>query len=242
MSGRVAGGVGIGVARVFVRDPALLRRLSERDAAELRRRTVVKAIRLRPGPVASAVLRAGPEDLGFLVLEGLLVQRLPLNGRWSSELVGPGEVVLPVRGAAEWRARTYALLAVLDRRFAAGAAAHPAILAEILERHAARGRRLARQLALARLPRMEDRLHALLWLLAQDFGDAGPAGARLVLPVTQETLAELVGGRRQAVNGALQRLRERGLVATRSGGLWQLRGPPLWSSPKPATQVCGIAH
>lgn len=221
-----------GIARIFMYDPQLLRHLPRAAAAEVRRKALVKAVWLRPGAVRSPLLRLGPDAVGYFVLEGFLVHRVRTAGSWSSEVIGPRDLILPSRGKppdapheeVEWRARAHTLLGILDRRITEGAVTQPGVLPELFARASARTRRLRKQLALARLPRMDARLHALLWVLARDFGEVRPGGARVVLPVTQETLAELVGGRRQAVNTALHRLRKDGRLVTAPGGLWLLRG------------------
>jgi CRP/FNR family transcriptional regulator, cyclic AMP receptor protein len=58
------------------------------------------------------------------------------------------------------------------------------------------------------------RVAARLVELADQFGEVGPAGVTVQLPMTQEELGSWVGSSREATAKALRRLRERGLVRT----------------------------
>jgi hypothetical protein len=50
--------------------------------------------------------------------------------------------------------------------------------------------------------------------LADQFGETGPEGVTVQLPMTQEELASWAGSSREAAAKALRRLRERGLIRT----------------------------
>jgi CRP-like cAMP-binding protein len=89
-----------------------------------------------------------------------------------------------------------------------------------------RARRTAIALALSHLPRVEDRLHRLLWHLADRRGHVRADGIVLRLPVTQEQLGRLVGARRPTVSLALRSLRERGLVRRGDADEWVLANEP----------------
>jgi hypothetical protein len=74
--------------------------------------------------------------------------------------------------------------------------------------------------------RVEDRLHRLLWHLADRRGHVRADGIVLRLPVTQEQLGRLVGARRPTVSLALRSLRERGLVRRGDADEWVLANQP----------------
>ena len=62
---------------------------------------------------------------------------------------------------------------------------------------------------------LDDRVHRLLAELARTYGDG--SWAPVVVPLTQEDLAGLVGATRPSVNHVLQGLASRGLVALGRG-------------------------
>ena len=87
-------------------------------------------------------------------------------------------------------------------------------------------------MAIAQHPRLEIRLEVLLWHLAERLGRVHTDGVHLTLPVTHETLGNLVAARRPppvarrpSVSAALGGLAERGVVR-RDGDGWVLLGDP----------------
>jgi hypothetical protein len=118
-----------------------------------------------------------------------------------------------------------ARLALLGRDVLVGAHRWPRLLAGLHARTAEQIERVAVQLAICQLPRVEDRLLALLWLLAENWGRVTPAGTSLPLALTHETLGALVGARRPTVTLALGELAERGAVV-RQGRSWLLTERP----------------
>jgi hypothetical protein len=170
--------------------------------------------------------------VGLLVLDGLVLRELALVGRETAELLGPGDVLrpydhdegfeaLPVQ--AEWHVCEAATFAVLDHRFVSVAGRWPELLDAIVGRAMKRSRRLAVQLAISRVTRVDERLLIILWKLAERWGKVSPDGVRLPVAVTHETLARLVGARRPSVTTALGRLSRLGMVERVRGG-WLLHG------------------
>jgi CRP-like cAMP-binding protein len=84
--------------------------------------------------------------------------------------------------------------------------------------------RVVTQLAICQMPRVADRVHAMLWLLADSFGRVGTAGTRVPLSLTHEIIGGLVGARRPTVTLALGELSKRGAVVQQDGG-WLLLEP-----------------
>jgi len=222
------------VVQIFAHEPELLEHVPTAEAEAARHRTVVTSLSLPPGDITPPAVRSDPFDLGLLVLEGLLQRRVEAAGGRTVELLGAGDLIRPwrdraaarsVRVGQEWRIAEPTQLAVLDRRFEQEVARWPGVVAGLLERLAARADALSIQLALAQLPRLDARLLFILWHIADRFGRVGPEGVALPT-LTQETLAEMTASRRPSVNGALARLRDRGLIAPGRPGQWFLLGEP----------------
>ena len=80
---------------------------------------------------------------------------------------------------------------------------------------AARLRRQALHRAVSQLPRVDERLLAMLWLLAERWGRVGPDGVVVELALTHELLGRLIGARRPTVTMAVGQLIEAGHVRRR---------------------------
>jgi hypothetical protein len=213
-------------------DPELGENLAPEALALARRHVLARVERAERGlwePSEGEWAQAG---VGLLVLDGLVLRELALVGRETAELLGPGDVLrphdhdegfeaLPVH--AEWHVCEAASFAVLDHRFVSVAGRWPELLDAIVGRAMKRSRRLAVQLAISRVTRVDERLLIILWKLAERWGKVSPDGVRLPVAVTHETLARLVGARRPSVTTALGRLSRLGMVQRVRGG-WLLHG------------------
>jgi hypothetical protein len=109
-------------------------------------------------------------------------------------------------------------IAVLDRRFVAAVARWPWLVADIVRRTAAWAERAAVLQGIGQLPRVEDRLLALLWHLADRWGRVGSEGVVVPLRLSHEALGTLVGARRPTVSLALAELRGRDVMRSEHGG------------------------
>jgi CRP-like cAMP-binding protein len=99
-------------------------------------------------------------------------------------------------------------------------------MANLVRRGVAQARAVSVGMALAHYPRVERRLHVVLWHLAQRWGRMTQDGVVLRLPLTHAVLADLTAARRPSVTVALQRLEASGVVVRRRQE-WLLRdGPP----------------
>jgi CRP-like cAMP-binding protein len=189
---------------------------------EEERRRVLAAARRRAYDRGDVVVHEGdPSDSLHLVAAGRLAVRVSTSDGENAtiNLLGPGdyfgELSLlegspPVRSAtvvALERAETLSLSAgefrELRRR-------HPAANQLLLFLMARRVEELSARLLEAMYDGLDRRVHRRLAELAELYGEGrrGP----VVVPLTQEHLAELVGGTRPSVNQVLQRLAERGVV------------------------------
>lgn len=217
-------------------DPDLLRGLPRSQLARARRACVAGTRRVSQGSWEPRGQGWEGGGFGLLVLSGHLVRSVGRGTRFGAELLGPGDLLRPWQTAADgasllfeprWTAITTVELAVLDAAFARRARHFPELAEQLVDRVMQRSRQLAIAIAIAHQPRVEDRLHRLLWSYADRWGRVGPEGVALELPLTHSLLAELAAARRPTVSTALGRLTRAGLVE-RGGDAWLLRGdPPL---------------
>jgi hypothetical protein len=194
---------------------------------------VVPAITIPRGTWSSEhQLLAG--GIGYIVLDGLLVRRVGIDGRFGGELLGEGDLLRPWHGddaasnlspTTGWKVITRSRLAILDERSTARLARYPALFGAITGRALDRARRLALMMAIVHHPRIEVRLHMLLWHLADRWGRVGPDGITLPLSLSHSLLADLIAAQRPSVTGALGKLYDRGLVRAVDHG-WLLIGEP----------------
>jgi len=211
-------------------EPGLASRLRENDRAEARAQLLLRAVDVPPGPWSPGPHDAG-HPFGLVVVHGLLLHEVLLNGRRSQQLLGPGDLVLhdpaagaPLGAVVQIVAATPVRAALLDDRLQPSFATWPGLAIGLLERAGAQLARSAVHSAIAQLPRVEDRLEAIFWHLADRWGHATPAGTLIPLPLTHEALARLVGGRRPTISLALAKLAERQRVVRRPDGSWLILG------------------
>jgi Crp-like helix-turn-helix domain len=96
---------------------------------------------------------------------------------------------------------------------------------------------------ICQLPRVDQRVLALLWLLAESWSQVTPGGVRLPLTLTHETLGAMIGARRPTVTLALRKLSKDGSIVHQDSG-WLLLEPPPEpaATPKvPGPDVAGIS-
>ena len=232
---------GSGSVQLLTVDPDLARDLDPRRAREAAQRLYVHAVEIPPGrwsPTETISLASRP--LGLLMIDGMLVREATVADHPSAELLGPGDVVrswedqdheelLP--RTIEWTALSTVRLAIIDHAFAIRAAQWPEVLAGLFDRAGRRAERLVVMQAIAHLTRVDDRLLALLWCLAERWGRVVPGGVLVSLRLSHRTLAGMVGARRPSVTTALGQLMARGDIERRADGEWILRGDPPDATP-----------
>jgi hypothetical protein len=221
--------------QVLIEDAELGEGLAEGRLQEAERRCLATVVRVPRGPWGTGPVSQGlAGGFGLLVLEGLLSRRVGQNGRFGAELLGPGDLLRPwddpfesavVPFTADWNVIKPAQLAVLDQRFALNAAPYPEIVVQLIRRTLLRSRRLAATMAIVHEPKVETRVHTLLWTLGERWGKVRPDGVALSLPLTHALLADMVAASRPAVSAAAARLAKEGQLE-RDGDLWLLRGRP----------------
>jgi CRP-like cAMP-binding protein len=190
--------------------------------------------------VATVRLGAGawrPETLtpemrrafGLVVYEGLIVRELDLAGTLTADLLGPGDIVAvgsagePLLATGEhWHVSARATIAILDDRVIPALHAWPVLSSRLIARAARQAARAAEQRAISQLPRVELRIRALLWHLAERWGRMTSSGVIVPLELTHGALGHLVGARRPTVTLALSELAREGAVVRREDGAWLL--------------------
>jgi CRP/FNR family transcriptional regulator, cyclic AMP receptor protein len=222
--------------RLLEVDPDLGILLSESRGTDAERDLVVRTYQVPAGPWDVARMAGTSADhMGLLVLDGVLSRELIVADHVSAELLGPGDVLRPWQTGnrasllpvnAVWSALSPLTVAVLDRRFALEVARYPEITAALLDRLGERSIRLATTQAISQLTRVDRRLRALFWHLAERWGRVSGQGVIVPLPLTHRILGQLVGARRPTVSTALAELAEREELQRRADGSWLLRGDP----------------
>jgi len=176
-------------------------------------------------------LRAG---IGLLVLEGLLVRRLQLDGRYGAELLGRGDILRPWQpedavasfsGSTGWRCLERCTVAVLDVDFTRRIAPYPEITGALVARTLRRARHLAVTLAILNQPRVERRLLVALWQMADRWGVVRSDGVLVPTRLPHSVLAEVLAARRPTVTTALGSLQAAGQISQSDRG-WVLHGGP----------------
>jgi hypothetical protein len=219
-------------------DPDLGARLDDPERLEAARAELqVAAHTLDTGPWEAARLAgASPGHIGLLVLDGVLAREVLVADTVSTELLGQGDVIRPwrvddeaalLRHDVRWNVLTRSRIALLDRRLAAQLGRYPEINAALFDRVDARAQRLALTQAISQVNRVDRRVIALLWHLAERWGRMTPDGVAIPLTLSHRMLGQLVGARRPTVSTAVGELLKSGELARRTDGTWLLTGEPV---------------
>src|SRR4051794_18472116 len=204
-----------------------------------------RAAAIRASVAAAAFIPPGTWDaktdahrtaggFGLLVLHGVLVRRVGFAERVGGELLGPGDLLRPSEHDGEeatlpfeatWNVLSDLRLALLDHGWSERMASFPDVGIALTARALRRARRLANMLTIALHPKLDERLHLLMWELADRYGRVHPDGVHIDLPLTHELISQLAGARRPSVSSALGRLGDRSLIE-RHGTGWIVHGDP----------------
>jgi hypothetical protein len=210
-----------------------------------RRSQAIDALVAREVRVPSGIWGGRPipidDGIGVLVLEGVMLHRVGIDGRFGAELVGEGDVLRAIQQdlddatlplTVEWLILEPSRVAVLDERFVRQLARFPQVAGRLFARSVLRSRQLAVNMAIVHQARVDVRLHLLFWQLAGRWGRVRSDGIVVPLRLTHTVLADLVAARRPTVTSALSDLSRRGLVRAISDG-WLLSGPPPGRGSRP---------
>jgi CRP/FNR family transcriptional regulator, cyclic AMP receptor protein len=235
--------------RLLEADPDLGRFLSEGDLAEACRVLVPTIDVDRDG--APLQDRLGEHHaFAALVLDGMVLQHVQIGDQVAMRLLGPGDIVSLDADASSVLVATTSTqanpgtqLALLGVELLVATRRWPELVRGLHLRSVQQVERLAAQLAVCQLPRVDQRLLALMWLLAESWGRVTPAGTILPLKLTHDALGSLIGARRPTVTLALRHLSDRGAIGRQDQGWLLLEAPP--GPTRPAERFRGpslIAH
>ena len=209
--------------------------LADAIPPERRRRAIqdvtAPELRIPPGPLArngSLGFRGG---VGVLVLSGLMIRRVGIDGRYGAELIGDGDLLRPSEEnvspllplTTDWTVLLPTRVAALDCAFEQRLTQYPELARSLVGRAIQRSKNLAVNMAIVHQARVDVRLHMLLWHLAARWGRVRSDGTVLRLRLTHAVLADLVAARRPTVTTALSELARQGLVRS-DGETWVLTG------------------
>jgi CRP/FNR family cyclic AMP-dependent transcriptional regulator len=218
-------------------DPDLGRFLSEEDRLQAAR-VSLPALDVR-GEFELSTLLERAHAFGIVIADGMLLHRIRIGEQATLRLLGPGEMLSISPGPhsrllvaeSDCSAMADTRLVLLDDRMLVAAQRWPRLFAGLQQKSAEQAERIGVQLAICQLPRVTDRLLALLWLLAESWGRVTPSGVNLPLALTHDLLGGMIGARRPTVTLALGELAERGAVVRQDVG-WLLL--EQFTAPAPA--------
>jgi CRP/FNR family cyclic AMP-dependent transcriptional regulator len=223
------------VIQIIDADPELGQNLSGERLAAARRDCTGRILNISTyEPHLLEEAREVRFGIGLLILEGLVVRRVGLAGRFGAELLGEGDVLRPWQdedsGASlphvgKWRVLEPGRVAVLDGDFTRRACRYPEVISELVGRAIRRSRHMAVNVAIMHQPRIDVRLHMLFWELADRWGTVRADGIHLPLRLTHSVLGELVAARRPTVTKSLGELTAGGAIRW-TGDEWILQGEP----------------
>jgi CRP-like cAMP-binding protein len=213
-------------------DPSLA---PARDADAATRHLTAPAMRVPRGRWVTGPVSVDRYEswLGVLLLDGLMIRTVSLEGLESCELLGPGDLIRPwdpedefasLRANVSWRALEDVRVALLDDTFVRMACRWPEVLAALTQRGTRRSHALAVQLAIAQARRADVRLRALFWHLADRWGRVTQDGVLIELALTHGLLSRLTCLRRPTVSVTLKELESAGELVKTQRGYWLLPG------------------
>ena len=201
-------------------DPDLAGGKSGAELAAIRDRLTAPVYRLPVGALPEPPVRKRDSHLGFLMLKGLLLYEVTACGRATAELLGPGDLIRPWDGErsstlpteARWTVLEQTLLADLGSAASSRFSDNSDVFQALVKRCADRSEAVAIQRSITAHVRVDVRVLAFLWHLADRFGVVVPGAVKLDIPLTHAVLARLIGARRPTVTTALQRLIQLGYL------------------------------
>lgn len=230
-----AGRIHADLCQILQEDPDLLDRVPPAERELATAWCIAAGITISRGEWRADQMRVMSDGIGLLVMSGLLIRRVGLDGRFGAEVLGAGDLLRPWEGedlastlphTTGWRVIEPARVAVLDLAAAQRIARYPWLIGAVVGRAINRSRWLALMMAIVHHPGIEARVHMILWHLAHRWGRVRADGVQLPLRLPHSLIADLVASQRPSVTLALKRLRERGLVESLPDQGWLLHGEP----------------
>ncbi|MGO9885883.1 MAG: helix-turn-helix domain-containing protein [Solirubrobacteraceae bacterium] len=202
------------------------------DEREVVQRLTAPVITLDLGALSLEDLADETEAFAAIILDGIILNHLGAASKSALRLLGPGDL-LTLPGSDQiswleisWEVPTPARLVLLDDHFLAAVRQFPRLVSGLQARVAEQLERLSAQMVICQLPRVGDRVLALLWLLAESWGRVTASGTAVPIELTHDTIGELIGARRSTVTLAVSELSERGALIRGSAGWLLLERPP----------------
>jgi CRP/FNR family transcriptional regulator, cyclic AMP receptor protein len=204
-----------------------------------------------------------------IVLEGMMVHRLRVGDQPGLRLLGPGDIVARsgsqrtlLLAESTYRVAATTEVAILGDEWLVATRRWPLLIPGLQTLLAAQSDRLSAQFVICQLPRVDQRLLTVLWLLAESWGHVTSVGTTLPLSLTHDVLGEMIGARRSTVTLALGELSERGAIVRQDVGWLLLEPPPavaaklpeleqpvlltdvgsLWTGSRPVPDVAAASH
>jgi CRP/FNR family transcriptional regulator, cyclic AMP receptor protein len=215
--------------RLLEADPELGARLQGEELDQARKYAMLPALHLGQGSWDIQQLRDARgvrgEVYGFVLTEGTITIDAIFADRRATRVLAPNELILlegwdndtlPVRWG--WTVLEPTTIAVLDERLEVIARHWPSLMTALVIRGADQTRHALLQQAISQLPRVEDRLLALMWSLADSRGIVREDGVFVPLDLTHKTLAQMIGARRPTVSLGLKALNDRGVLTSTDDG------------------------
>jgi len=222
------------LCHVLKEDADLLSAVTAERRQQAAEECIARCVRVPPGPWKGDGTEEIRDGLGLLVLDGLLLRRVGVDGRYGAELLGESDILRPWQGEGTepvlprttgWVVLSGTRFAVLDAVATRRIARYPDLIGPLVGRALDRSRNLTINMAIIHHPRIDTRLHMLFWHLADRWGRVRGDGTVLPIQLTHRYLAELVAASRPTVTAALAELSARGLVSSVEVG-WLLSGQP----------------
>jgi hypothetical protein len=220
-----------GLCRVLEEDSALGEAIAPARRMKALKECLSRSVTVPAGRWWLSVGEPSCESIGLLVLDGLLIRRVGVSGRFGAELLGVGDLLRPWQDldsptltvVSGWNVVHPARMAVLDEHVARRLAHYPEVTSSLTGRALQRSRSLAVIMAIAHQARVDLRLHMLFWHLAGRWGKVRSDRVALPLRLTHGVLADLIAARRTTVTKALSVLAANDLVHAVNEG-WDLFG------------------
>jgi CRP/FNR family transcriptional regulator, cyclic AMP receptor protein len=222
--------------------PDLAHLLTADEIVELKA-VSLPVIEVERGPLEFDELLTVRRAFGATILDGVVSASLAIGEHAGIHLLGPGDLLFSTGdpwplwlGESELRASSPVRLGCFGNELLTAAHRSVRLVQGLYVWIGDQLQRLTAQLVICQLPRVEDRVMAMLWLLAESWGHVTPNGVRLPLTLTHETLGALVGARRPTVTLALRKLTGEGALVAQDSG-WLLVRPPPQAVEKPTKHV-----
>jgi hypothetical protein len=219
------------LCHILREDPDLAEAVPLSRRAQAVEELTAPEMRLPTGEWPAALSSRAHDGVGLLLLKGMMLRRVGIDGRYGAELLGECDVLRPWQEdesatlaiATGWSVIEPSRIAVLDEDFARHMVRYPELVGRLVGRGIQRSRHLAVNMAIVHQARVDVRLHMLLWHLAGRWGRVRSDGTVLRVRLTHSVLADLVAARRPTVTSALSDLSKRKLVRFVDDG-WLLSG------------------